>query len=141
MRRAALLALLGLVHAACGGDSPDSKAASTSSGKPVAGSAGDAEAREMEALTKRALTAADVEKYLEFASDLSKARDAKGYTEVAKAHGLGFQRAMHLAQRVTVAYISLSIKGGAGKPTGTAAEDVEVVRPFADRIKEATRKK
>lgn len=130
MRRTAVSLALLLALAACKDDSPaGSPAAST--GNP-AGTASRAP-REV-----RPLTPADVERYIEVLPEFAKGNNIPTWTAVAEKHGMTFQELTALTTRVSRAQMNLAIKGGAGKATGVDAQDVEVVRPFADRLREVT---
>src|SRR5204862_7170139 len=97
-------------------------------------------ARALAERNKVPLTAADVERYLALIPDYAKATDVAEMMAVAQAHGMTVQEAGLLVGRVSSACAGLQMKDrGIELPKGVNLQDVETVRPFADRIRAATK--
>jgi hypothetical protein len=127
MRRAAPLSVLLLLSfSGCKDSDPPSSPSSSSS----AGSAANA----LGALSKTPLTGADVEKYLAFFPVYKKStRKREDLRVAAAAQGLSYEDATILMTRVNAAYYTLLGVPQAPQLGGSPA-DVEVVRPFKERI-------
>ena len=137
------LAIL-LSFSACKDDSspPSSTGGPPATGQPATPSAGGSNfARALAERNKQPLTAADVERYLALAPDFAKATEVADMTAAAQAHGMTVQEAALLMGRVGSAYAGLQAKDrGLALPKGLNLQDVETVRPFADRIRAAMKK-
>ena len=148
MRRIATALALLLSLAACKDDSspaPSASAPPTSStaspAVPVVPGPGSKFAQALAEKWKEPLTAAEVERYLALAPDFVNATDVAGMTAAAAAHGMTVAEASRIAARVNSAYAGLQAKEhGLTLPRGLPPESVETVRPYADRIRAASKK-
>jgi hypothetical protein len=140
LRSPVALALAGLL-AACGDAKSAGSAASSAPGStaaadasPPSGAKAGTPADRARALSKRPLTADDVEAYLVLLPISRKSGRGGNPKAEIEAHGWTISEWVVLQARVTAAYIGAKSHGNAvGAPASTGS-DVEVVRPFLDRI-------
>lgn len=145
MRSLALLLAPALLLAACGGEpAPGSPEAQEQQARDLAHRLGEALVKQgaeagsrMRELSERALTSADVERYLALATKLQSlggSKDPQALLRVLEEQQVSMPEWGLLTSRILAA-VGAAEYGSATK--GLAAGDVEAVRPFVERIKQA----